>query len=1277
MLEQFTTARDASHHSPIRERRELFFATKPPRGTGGHPEHDGDAERVEGHEEASSVRDTIDQGAAATATRVGRLLRDVDAPADILPPHVRVAVERTRGNVRGLVNDAIGEIVEIPMLKEHTAAESATLSVRGLLEEHRARIIAKAEYQLSAVDQDTTEAELQTIERVIEPDLRTLAEFKNHLFGIKERLMAGRFPKDPKVPEVAGYYERAHNEIFLSPQLQGQARQDVLDHERGHAILHAVERYLSPTLYRDILDGKEGDADLLDHLDTLTEDADYAKDGDARLMQRYIDSRFETAAASIDASTPKTDKRERAAFALLDKRPALQEGPLLASFERAMLEELKLPGNGELITQMAEFAYFLEDLRRDETMDEEYDGCKENEQKLLVRLIARFGRWRLHADPNAFTSKAELKLLSHLERAYLLHFQASVAKELRSAREMHQNRERFNAMLDGLALTPKNAPPGHQVHEWYRLYGADRPALLEELINRHADYRARPVREGKTYTHLDEVCLFVLLDPKTEILPPFTRAQVDAHLSGADAPLDTPQEQDDEGVDGGIRASHGGGDHGGEEGETVTLGSNINGHQLQHTVGEQAVQMKTISNRLANAPAIINDIAPPAVARGLISELTMHSADLSHALSMNADWQRCAQVTEDWARGKVSEGEFLSVMRRFAGPESFEALATVASLPVSERRKHANDALKDIKQQVTQWDEQLQKMGDYLDELDKKKDAKDKQGSLSEPFLEVYSINQWIGAIGNVYDSYKKAWAQWYQLKESKLSKHLGDLVDGLPMSDRAKITLEMELDHKNDETKDNFKKHLEHDLADFDHVVGGHGHHSLLDQHKEDPNHFRGTLEYMASKAWLYDFDIKNRVVFGIPLKVGVNLPANWTDKRVQEYLRDLEQKQSSGEKSEAERGKSRVNNYSDIPPMIDVMQDELERNNYWATYGILERIAEKGKYPNSPIWASVTILNHIRDNPNAKKFFPKKLTDKLGTSGLEYGMIHKFFKLDRHPIARFQNGGVPFERAGNFASIVSAVERRLIALSGLPSRDKLEPWQKNLLHKQVSEVLASQTVKVMSHGHEVSVNIFDDNPPEFREYREFLENFDNTFKAKDLDDDYVNPSQPEAELSLGSSNYFFALLETASEGAFKTGQKGKMFMEKLVVQDKRIEDEVMAGRLNVSVLRNFRKATRAKMDNVAYSSWVQGNPQVTKYKCTVYKDPETGESPIILSAMLKRGLISVPVKTATMETMPLVLKELILINNQLPPGAAEAGQNPTGPARNGHGRAPAGAHH
>ncbi len=619
--------------------------------------------------------------------------------------------------------------------------------------------------------------------------------------------------------------------------------------------------------------------------------------------------------------------------------------------------------------------------------------------------------------------------------------------------------------------------------------------------------------------------------------------------------------------------------------------------------------LQELSEKMKSVDKLLSTIPDAATRDNIAHEWRAHRAIVEDNLITLSAYEQFLGAANDWKGGKMDPDSFSDVLNRLflhkkeGDPDAVDVGALIGMTDGEWRQANVatrvqkalefklNPLLKPIEEHMDGLDKDVPKIRENLDDLQRAYDASNAvpaRGLKSVIGLEFYSINQVIESVKNVVDSFSKAWGNWHQLKVGKLSNQMGTAIagTGFPFSDQAKMTLELELDHKDDEVKDSFEKHLDHDLASFHHMVDPH--HGILFRNQRDGNRFRGCIEYMASKGWLYDLDIENRMAFGIRLKPGETLPAQWSEDRVKQYIRDLDDKNSKGQDGEDSRGYSRVDSKPDIPPMIEVLEDEMNRQNYWAIKGIVRRAIEKGKEGETSAWLSTVILSYLRglrrDHGMAAKYFPKDLMDQLGNIGIESpAWLTTFFKLNRNPLEAYQmarRDGKPFDfrNAGQLAQATVEVEEDIVAAQAECGEP---PLPRAKLDRLVAKVLATHTVQLGPWKRAIS--IYNEK---YNFFREKIAGTETTIKPEKCDDDFYNDGNGGSEVQLMGDGGFRAILRTDTTGRLQAPTKARYFMDQLIFRAQDLRKHGLR-----SELKKFLEETQKKMDAMFVTEWNHAN--------------------------------------------------------------------------------------
>lgn len=632
------------------------------------------------------------------------------------------------------------------------------------------------------------------------------------------------------------------------------------------------------------------------------------------------------------------------------------------------------------------------------------------------------------------------------------------------------------------------------------------------------------------------------------------------------------------------------------------------------------------------------------------AERETHLADLSKitiftemALRNLADYEGAAMSLQRFTSGAIPpedfEKEFSSMTSGNEGEiENFNAedisakLASIDAKNLLEpERSEARESVfsnaieaegiqhvaKFIEAQIATINESIEPIEEYSEELENfTKDEKGEEFSWSKFWSNTTSINNLTKGTKKYIEAIKKSFEEWNQLKEARVAQGIGSALSWIPLGQQTQSVLERQTEQLNDEIRDGEKKRLETMKPSFGMIIG------MLNNSKKNPHHFRALLEYAAERAWLYDYDGASGRVFGI--NVANYLPSTWNEGNKEEYLRDLNNKNGSGQSSEKKRGYDLVDTDADIAPIIETLHDELTRGNYWASYGILERAMEKGKEGETSTWICVTIFRYLRDNSNAKKYFPINLLDALGNIGIGHpAWTSTYFKIDRSSIAKFQKGTKSFQEAGTLASAISAIEEHIDS-TGYKAKDEKE------YDKYVAKILATQTIKL--NGQEIS--IFDDR---HNKYRTALGNATTNVDPKSADEDFFNYQSGGSEMILLGNQSFNNMLKIESYGSFTDQYRSNALLEQVIFRADNLEEKFGA---NSSQLINHVSATKSRLTH-----WLKTNANDNRSAEKIANNTfqETGK--LIFMTLIKRGLLDLKPVLALGTTAlgPIIVRQLL----------------------------------
>lgn len=342
-----------------------------------------------------------------------------------------------------------------------------------------------------------------------------------------------------------------------------------------------------------------------------------------------------------------------------------------------------------------------------------------------------------------------------------------------------------------------------------------------------------------------------------------------------------------------------------------------------------------------------------------------------------------------------------------------------------------------------------------------------------------------------------------------------------------------------NEEEVHSFKEFLEKEGFTYDQLFTEPG--NVLERNKSNINRAKAVMEYAAAHAWLYHIDKHNgHDVYGIDY-IGI------FGERTFEELVEQNNAQQDKEKS---NGRSKVDNYPDIPLLIEDIEHELKKKNLWMVFGIVERLQEKAKYAESNTWALVTILRMIREDKGIRDVMDKGLLDQLGGIGISQSAWSlTSFKIQRTDLMSWIKKGATedaMKGLDNGDAFIGKVFHEIEHLLSDHPEHEQRSGRYAFDHK-VAQVFAGQTV-IGKDGKPVS--IFDKNPV-FDKYREFWKKNPTSTEPGKTDDDFFNPANKGSDLLLLPKTSIAAILVRTSQGQWTHSTKAPNFMAQVFMRD------------------------------------------------------------------------------------------------------------------------------
>ena len=465
-----------------------------------------------------------------------------------------------------------------------------------------------------------------------------------------------------------------------------------------------------------------------------------------------------------------------------------------------------------------------------------------------------------------------------------------------------------------------------------------------------------------------------------------------------------------------------------------------------------------------------------------------------------------------------------------------------------------------------------------------------------------FTIAQVGKGLSKYWEAMKKSHDQWDERKGSAIAQAIGKMAYYVPLTEGMHAVLDADVEAKHNEELKEHKDLLESKNFQFDESL------KELQRQQGQPNKMRAVIEHMAENGWLYDFDRSTQMVFGIHIE----LPGSWNDETKRSYMIQLDLKYSEGQEKMKKRGKDLVGTAENIPPIVRELESELALKNYWSAHGLLEVAYNKGKDGQTGAWIATTIMRHIRDDPHARKYFPKDLLDQLGNLGIVHpAWTTTLLKMDRNDIEKWQKTDDPrrFEEAGNLAGIITEIEKdmsRRVSASFMGDRAKV--------NSAVGRILAAQVVDIDGQKFSIYQNI-----PAYNTYRKTLRRIPTTIEVGKADDDFY---QNVSDSHLIGDDGFSQILKADTSGEFNFHTKATSYIETLF----KLHDDLAAL---PDAQANFETEMQAKFGRflkqqvrghgVTFEKW----KAKTRREGAVRRDPNTLKDATLLQELVNAKMI------------------------------------------------------
>lgn len=744
---------------------------------------------------------------------------------------------------------------------------------------------------------------------------------------------------------------------------------------------------------------------------------------------------------------------------------------------------------------------------------------------------------------------------------------------------------------------------------------------------------------------------------------------------------------DAHGADHGHEGEHGDG-HGAEHGHEAGHHDAV-GHGQKHAHGaiKYVLTNKSTAERISHTEGKIQSVVGNLQKIQEIASKKIHKDDqakhldaissntffLEDTLTTMDSWKRLTEIIEEWESGKMEPGRFFYHVQQYMAKDDKKMVSTAlehffavhpeaqnwdslnTGTKVGMTRQTAKDLLKYMQEYMEKLDEELEKQEQYCKDLKRARDNFEKAGNADEGMgVEFFSIYQVLESATNVVEAFQNAYKEWSQLKVASLSNTFGKLVKHLPGGDSAQQTLAASLEHKNDEVRKHYAEHLEADLVPFWEMIPSHHGQGFLERNKGNANRFIGSLDYMAKKGWLYELDADNRIVMGHKLIRGKTVPADWTDVRIKQYIDELYSKNQSGQKSETDRGRDRVDYAASIADGMKVLREEMHDGNYWAIRGILNRLLEKAKIGHAAAWLASSIMRELRSDPVARRYFPIELLDRIGNEGLQHLAGTNFYWVaDRFKISNWGKSTwfddklaeERLEQSGTIGKLTHQIEQEIREVEHASHVSK--PLKPPELDEVVARVMATQVVKL--DGWNKPISLFSDK---YTWYRQGFKKTDGTtVKPDTTDDDFM---REDSEVVLHGPQIAGTIVKVQSPDNLAYDAKAKAYLGQLIRRDRQLGEAGLTKEQE-----NFRKENRETFKAIFTQYWTA--PAVTRFVDITHADGDIDGYPVLI-AMAKRNMIDMEhLSTAPYELAKALCKKMGVTHASAASGATPAKKSKT----------------
>ncbi len=340
--------------------------------------------------------------------------------------------------------------------------------------------------------------------------------------------------------------------------------------------------------------------------------------------------------------------------------------------------------------------------------------------------------------------------------------------------------------------------------------------------------------------------------------------------------------------------------------------------------------------------------------------------------------------------------------------------------------------------------------------------------------ITVYTPNEYIAAIKKIAKSFSESNKDYHEGMSNQLASTMTGIIAKLPVPYADAVnrqfvgTVESEFKKANKA----FREQLEYD--DFDSLL------SKLRKLQHDPAKATAILDEFASKGFLYELSDSTQTpthIFGFEIEEIT--PKHWTKQERDSYIAKLGVNNTAGGQTRRENTAKKFKEQSDPDLFVDKYTKSLAKNDYWAALGIMDVLHKKGKLPEVGQLLTLSFIEHLRSDDNAKKYMTAPILEQLASfnwghiSGVPNNIV---FQLGQVSKLRVQ----PDQMDGYFLSTIDKVYKMILEADpdlayDRGSKDKTEIEKKNKLIGIAAKIMAGQIVTVETkNGQKKKLSIF-----------------------------------------------------------------------------------------------------------------------------------------------------------------------------------------------------------